>query len=60
MMTECPNHDGAFDCTPFCEICAGEQEYVIGCTCKQIDPLPYTHDDGCPVWENNKDDWETH
>jgi hypothetical protein len=27
---ECPNHGGAFDCTPFCEICAGEQEYVMG------------------------------
>lgn len=26
-MVPCPNHDGAFDCTPFCEICAGEQEY---------------------------------
>jgi hypothetical protein len=29
MMIECPNHDGAFDCTPFCEICAGEQEYEM-------------------------------
>ncbi len=26
-MTECPNHQGAFDCTPFCNICEGEQEY---------------------------------
>ena len=24
---ECPNHEGAFDCTPFCNICEGEQEY---------------------------------
>jgi len=23
---ECPNHSGAFDCTPFCPICEGEQE----------------------------------
>ena len=23
--TDCPNHGGAFDCTPFCEICSGEQ-----------------------------------
>lgn len=23
---ECPNHKGAFDCTPFCELCEGEQE----------------------------------
>lgn len=25
--TECPNHGGSFDCTPFCPICQGEQEY---------------------------------
>jgi hypothetical protein len=24
---ECPEHEGAFDCTPFCRICKGEQEY---------------------------------
>jgi hypothetical protein len=24
---ECPNHEGAFDCNPFCNICEGEQEY---------------------------------
>ncbi len=24
---ECPKHEGAFDCSPFCEICEGEQEY---------------------------------
>lgn len=24
---ECPNHGGAFDCTPFCRICGGAQEY---------------------------------
>lgn len=23
----CPNHEGAFDCNPFCHICEGEQEY---------------------------------
>lgn len=23
---ECPNHGGAFDCTPFCEVCHGNQE----------------------------------
>lgn len=26
-MTECPNHEGAFDCTPFCNVCEGNQEY---------------------------------
>jgi hypothetical protein len=24
---ECPNHAGAFDCTSFCSICGGNQEY---------------------------------
>jgi hypothetical protein len=23
---ECPNHGGSFDCTPFCNLCFGEQE----------------------------------
>lgn len=23
----CPRHEGGFDCTPFCNICEGEQEY---------------------------------
>ena len=27
MIRECPNHEGNFDCTPFCRICEGEQEY---------------------------------
>jgi hypothetical protein len=25
---ECPNHEGNFDCTPFCRLCEGEQEYT--------------------------------
>ena len=29
-MVECPNHEGAFDCTPFCPLCEGDQEYEIG------------------------------
>tara|TARA_B110000977_G_C10746722_1_gene365145 strand:- start:160 stop:294 length:135 start_codon:yes stop_codon:yes gene_type:complete len=27
-MVECPNHGGAFDCTPFCPLCEGNQEAV--------------------------------
>jgi len=27
LMTDCPRHEGAFDCTPFCEVCEGEQRY---------------------------------
>ena len=30
VLTECPRHGGAFDCTPFCEVCSGNQEYEIG------------------------------
>lgn len=26
----CPNHAGAFDCSPFCQICEGKQEYNPG------------------------------
>ena len=26
-MIECPRHNGAFDCSPFCRVCEGEQEY---------------------------------
>ena len=25
---ECPNHEGSFDCTPFCRVCEGEQEIL--------------------------------
>lgn len=27
-LTECPNHGGAFDCTPFCDLCEGNQEII--------------------------------
>ncbi len=26
----CPNHGGSFDCTPFCELCEGNQELPRG------------------------------
>jgi hypothetical protein len=29
-MVECPKHEGNFDCTPFCEVCGGEQELEVG------------------------------
>lgn len=25
----CPNHEGNYDCTPFCPLCEGEQEYTL-------------------------------
>lgn len=27
LISECPRHEGNFDCTPFCNICEGDQEY---------------------------------
>ena len=27
-MIECPNHGGAFDCSPFCGVCQGAQEFA--------------------------------
>jgi hypothetical protein len=29
MNIECPNHEGNFDCTPFCNLCEGEQELTV-------------------------------
>lgn len=28
----CPEHEGAFDCNPFCALCEGEQEFYPPCT----------------------------
>lgn len=27
-MINCPNHGGSYDCTPFCELCTGNQEIL--------------------------------
>ena len=27
MMKVCPRHEGSYDCTPFCDVCEGNQEY---------------------------------
>ena len=27
----CPEHDGGFDCTPFCRLCEGDQEFCPSC-----------------------------
>lgn len=31
---------------------------MSSCVCGQTDPLPFTHEDGCPVWEDNKHEWD--
>jgi hypothetical protein len=30
----------------------------MSCICGQTDPLPFTHNDGCPVWENKSWEWD--
>lgn len=35
-LTDCPKHGGSFDCTPFCEICAGEQEVKLCLDCSGL------------------------
>lgn len=36
---ECPRHEGSFDCSPFCDMCEGNQEF------EKTDTLPcyYCH-----------------
>ena len=43
-MVVCPNHQGHFDCTPFCPICEGNQEYN-----RTENGTVVTEDDDC-VW----------
>jgi hypothetical protein len=31
-MVDCPRHEGAYDCTPFCSVCEGEQVYEYTAT----------------------------
>jgi hypothetical protein len=28
---DCPSHNGAYDCTPFCKVCEGNQGYCAVC-----------------------------
>ena len=48
MMIECPNHEGSFDCNPFCIVCEGNQEY------NPEDTLPCVD---CNNVQINKDIW---
>ena len=34
--TICPNHEGSFECTPFCAKCEGEQEFCPICEALEI------------------------
>lgn len=39
-------------------IARADHLYRTACTCGQTDELLFTHDDGCPVWELNKEEWD--
>jgi len=34
-------------------------EKISACNCGQLDPLPWTHGDGCPTWEYRAEEWRT-
>ena len=50
---ECPNHNGAFDCTPFCRLCEGEQETSLDELVAQSFSLSW---DGCHKLYLNMDE----
>jgi hypothetical protein len=41
---ECPNHNGSFDCNPFCRLCEGNQEADLEAFVNQAYSLSW---DGC-------------
>lgn len=41
---ECPRHEGSFDCTPFCNLCEGNQETTLDDLLYQADSVAF---DGC-------------
>lgn len=47
-MIECPNHEGNFDCTPFCAKCGGEQEYSEPSKVCGVDGCDYPRDGMMP------------
>lgn len=36
---DCPNHEGGYDCTPFCRVCEGNQGYCPICEPLTIDTV---------------------
>ena len=41
---QCPNHNGAFDCTPFCNVCEGNQELDMDYLLERASTVAW---DGC-------------
>ena len=53
-------HDDGEVCNTLDEaIARADYLYKTACRCGQTDELPFTHADGCPVWELNKEEWDT-
>lgn len=53
---ECPNHNGAFDCTPFCRLCEGNQETDLSELIAEADSVAF---DGCHKIYLNMDPQQT-
>ena len=53
---ECPRHEGNFDCTPFCNICEGNQEVSMDYLLEQADTVAF---DGCHKIYLNMDKQQT-
>lgn len=56
MMIECPNHEGNFDCTPFCRLCEGEQELGLEEFINEAHSIAY---EGCHKIYINLDEKQT-
>ena len=41
---QCPNHEGSFDCTPFCNVCEGNQELDMDYLLERASTVAW---DGC-------------
>jgi hypothetical protein len=44
VLIQCPNHNGSFDCTPFCNLCEGNQETSLTDLIEQASTVAW---DGC-------------
>ena len=53
---DCDRHSETECFVLSCKNCDYEEYDCDDCLCEQDDPLPVAHDDGCPVWENAKNE----
>jgi len=53
---ECPRHEGSFDCTPFCNLCEGNQEVSLTELIEQSNTVAF---DGCHKIYLNMDEGQT-